>query len=342
MGSMGSKPQASKTSDKTESLPQTSADQFKKSGFGSFANSASPFEGFKSSKPSTSSVFGAATAGKLSTFAGSPVAPTTTKGGFGSGGFGGSTFGGSIGNGFGSFLGSNTGANSFATTGSLEIKGLKSTNKDTPFGANQLGEESEDDDGNEEDPEDGTEKEERQTGQALLSQQQRKSITCILHCDTDQTAHETGEEGEDTVWTGRAKLYTMTGEATSRAWKERGTGTFKFNVTSEAPKRARFVLRAEGTHRLLLNARVTRDMVFGEDAQGEKPKDMRLLFNSPNAEGELEMHLLKVCNTLTNLPSHSGTGLLTLWITVETRKRCQSLGASHTGAGGTAVGRFFS
>jgi Ran-binding protein 3 len=345
---MSAKSQASKPSDKTESLPQTSDDSFKKSGFGGFTNSAaSPFGNFTSSKPSTSSVFGAATGGKLSTFAGSPAAPTTTGGGFGGtfggsskSGFGGSPFGGSSGNGFRGFSGSTTGG-SFATSGSLEIKGLKSTNKDTPFGAAKVNEESEEEDGGEDDPEGETEKEERQTSQPLLSQQ-RKSITCILHCGTDHPEHETGEEGEDTIWTGRAKLYTMAGEGTHRQWKERGVGTFKFNVTAEQPKRARFVLRAEGTHRLLLNARVTREMTFGEDAQGERPKDMRLLFNSPNAGGEVEMHLLKVCYVLTSLLGYSGIGLLTLWTTVETRECCQALGGSHQGAGGTAVGRFFS
>ena len=107
-------------------------------------------------------------------------------------------------------------------------------------------------------------------------------------------APETGEEGEQTIWTGRAKLYLMAGEGSNRAWKERGVGTFKFNITVDEPKKARFVLRAEGTHRLLLNAAVTRKMVFGGDAQGEKPKDGRLLFNSPNQDGELEMHLLRV------------------------------------------------
>lgn len=107
-------------------------------------------------------------------------------------------------------------------------------------------------------------------------------------------APETGEEGEQTLWTGRAKLYNMAGEGSNRGWKERGVGTFKFNITVDEPKKARFVLRAEGTHRLLLNAAVTRKMVFGGDAQGEKPKDGRLLFNSPNGDGELEMHLLRV------------------------------------------------
>lgn len=97
------------------------------------------------------------------------------------------------------------------------------------------------------------------------------------------------------AWTGRAKLYTMEGEGKERAWKERGVGNIKLNVTKESPKKARFVLRADGTHRLILNAAVTKTMVFGQDSEGSKPKDGRLLFNSPNAEGTLEMHLLKVC-----------------------------------------------
>ena len=112
------------------------------------------------------------------------------------------------------------------------------------------------------------------------------------------TAHETGEEGETTVWTGRTKLYTMAGEPDARAWKERGRGTFKVNLTIDEPKKARFVLRADGTHRLLLNAAVTKNMVFGGDAQGEKPKDGKLLFNELTGDGVVEMHLLKVSDYL--------------------------------------------
>jgi Ran-binding protein 3 len=88
----------------------------------------------------------------------------------------------------------------------------------------------------------------------------------------------------------------LVGEGKERGWKERGTGAIKLNVTLEEPKKARFVLRADGTHRLLLNAAVTKKMIFGGDSQGDKPRDGRLLFNSPTADGELEMHLLKVSN----------------------------------------------
>ncbi|EDU44252.1 Ran-BP1 domain containing protein [Pyrenophora tritici-repentis] len=280
---MAAKPATSKPSEKPETLPQTSDDKFKSSGFGGFSTStASPFGGFGSSKSGSNSPFGAGSGGKLSSFAGSTATSTSTGGGFGGLGssgtssFGGATFGSSLGGGFGGLGGSKTGTSFAAPGGNLEIKGLKE--KETPFGAAAIGEQSDDEDGDDEDLEKGNDKEERQTSQPLLSQQPQ----------------ETGEEGEETIWMGRARLYHMSGEGQNRAWKERGVGTFKFNITVDEPKKARFVLRAEGTHRLLLNASVTRNMVFGGDAKGEKPNDTRLLFNSPNPEGKLEMHLLKL------------------------------------------------
>ncbi|KAF1944998.1 hypothetical protein EJ02DRAFT_65098 [Clathrospora elynae] len=281
---MSPKPQASKPADKAESLPQTSDDKFKSSGFGGFSSSAaSPFGSIASSKASSSSPFGAASGSKLSSFAGSTAPSTSTGGGFGALGsssksaFGGSSFGASLGGGFGGLGGAKTGSAFGSASGNLEIKGLKKT--EMPFGAAAVGEVSDEEDGDESDTEKDTNAEERQTSQPLLSQQ----------------PHETGEEGEITVWTGRAKLYIMAGEDENRGWKERGNGTFKFNITvDDQPKKARFVLRADGTHRLLLNAAVTKTMVFGGDAHGEKPKDTRLLFNSPTSDGELEMHLLKL------------------------------------------------
>lgn len=86
----------------------------------------------------------------------------------------------------------------------------------------------------------------------------------------------------------------MAGEVSNRGWQERGSGNFKLNITVDEPKKARFVLRADGTHRLLLNAAVTKKMAFGGNHEGEKPKDTRLLFNTPTTDGGLEMHLLKV------------------------------------------------
>ncbi|KAF1843449.1 uncharacterized protein K460DRAFT_288755 [Cucurbitaria berberidis CBS 394.84] len=286
---MSPKPQASETSEKPDILPQTSDDKFKSSGFGSFSTSAtSPFGGLASPNANASSPFAAASGSKLPSFAGSASPSSTSGTGFGALGgsgksaFGGSSFGGSLGGslggGFGSLGSAKSGLSSFATPGTLEIKGLKAKS-DKPFGAAALGEASDEDDAEDEETEKDAKEEEQRPTQTFLSQQQ---------------PHETGEEGELTAWAGRAKLYTMAGETGNRAWKERGVGTFKFNITVEEPKKARFVLRADGTHRLLLNAAVTEQLVFGGDSQGAEPKDGRLLFNSPTSDGEIEMHLLKL------------------------------------------------
>jgi Ran-binding protein 3 len=300
---MSPKPQASKTSDRPELLPQTSDDKFKASGFGSFSNSAaSPFGGLAS--PGSKSPFAAASGNKLGSFAGSTAPSTAPASGFGALGtssksaFGGSAFGSSLGGGFGALGGAKPALTSFQTPSDLTIKGLKS--KATAFGTpgHERAEASDEEDGDDDDNEKDTTEEERRSSQPLLSQQRTFGHSLVLTYANSIVAHETGEEGETTVWTGRAKLYTMAGEGTTRAWKERGVGTFKFNITTDEPKKARFVLRADGTHRLLLNAAVSKQLVFGGDSNGEKPKDGRLLFNSPKSDGELEMHLLKVSHSV--------------------------------------------
>lgn len=135
----------------------------------------------------------------------------------------------------------------------------------------------------------------RGDGPVRVFPQQPVSYNTFSSTSTNNApAKETGEENENSAWIGRAKLYTMDGEGKERGWKERGVGNIKLNITIDEPKKARFVLRADGTHRLILNAAVTKQLVFGADSEGAKPKDGRLLFNSPNAEGNLEMHLLKV------------------------------------------------
>lgn len=294
-------PQAPKTTDKSE-LPQTSEDKFKASGFGSFSNStASPFGGL--AKPSASgSPFAASSAPKLSSFAGSTTPSTAPTSGFGALGsstksaFGGSSFGGSLGGGFGGLSGAKPAQSSFATPASLAITGLKTKQAafGTPAHKSADDEASDEEGGDDDDAEKETTEEERRLTQPFLSQQRRSLSPKRFNMTNFATAHETGEEGETTAWTGRAKLYTMAGEGPTRGWQERGVGTFKFNVTLDEPKKARFVLRADGTHRLLLNVAVTKQLVFGGDIKGDKPKDGRLLFNTPIAGGQLDTHLLKV------------------------------------------------
>ncbi|KAF2877450.1 hypothetical protein BDV95DRAFT_625334 [Massariosphaeria phaeospora] len=297
-GTFSPKPQEPKASEKSaEEVLKSTDDKFKSSGFSTFSSSAaSPFGGVASS--GSKSPFGAAAGTtKVTSFAAAAATSNSIGSGFGTlsnssgssafgrtaapvgGGsvFGNSTLGSST---FGGFSGAKS-TSSFASPGITAITGL-SQKPSKPFGAPAAKEKDEDEDAS--DDEGGSENED--TDQNAPS-------------ETDKAIQlpgpiETGEEGEDTFWTGRAKLYTMMGEGSSKAWQERGAGIFKLNITLEAPRKARFVLRADGTHRLLLNAALTKQLTFGGDSQGAEPKDGRLVFNSATASGELELHLLKM------------------------------------------------
>lgn len=310
---MSAKPAPPKTSDKAKALPQTADDKFKASAFGSLASSStSPFGGFAAAAKSGSPFGGAP---KLSSFASpaaaSSLAATSSGSGFGSLGgsktsFGsGSAFGGASGSPFGgSFASKPSGSASFATPGAPGITGL-SSKPERAFGApgDKEEESGSDQDNDDADKTDKDADEERRPSAALSGTARRLQCINNLKTTNSSPAKETGEENETSAWVGRSKLYTMDGEGKERGWKERGFGNIKLNVTLDKPKKARFVLRADGTHRLLLNAAVTKTMVFGADSKGARPKDGRLLFNSPNADGSLEMHLLKVrCIWVMTLP----------------------------------------
>ena len=135
---------------------------------------------------------------------------------------------------------------------------------------------------------------------------------------------ETGEESETTVFAQRAKLYQFVVE--EKKWVERGTGTLKLNVKEgtsdenededeeavnpkvfDAPDeeqqtkktKARFVMRAEGSQRVILNSPVQKGSKFG-DLDGKEPKDKAILFlgrleGSKGGE-KLEMLQMKVCS----------------------------------------------
>lgn len=94
---------------------------------------------------------------------------------------------------------------------------------------------------------------------------------------------DTGEEGEEVHFSARARLYFFSKDG---GWKERGTGTFKINVriddgsvteethtqvdveaqsesTTGIRRKARILMRADATHRVILNSPVFRGMRFG-------------------------------------------------------------------------------
>lgn len=70
-----------------------------------------------------------------------------------------------------------------------------------------------------------------------------------------ETETLTGEEDEETVWSGEGTLYEFNA---ARQWRERGKGELKINRGPGRP--ARFVMRQRGYLRLLMNASLWADM----------------------------------------------------------------------------------
>jgi len=305
---MSPKPQTSKPSEASSNgLPQTSDKAFKTSGFGNFAKAASPFSAASSG---SASPFGASNSNKLSSFASNTATSTNKPSGFASiekkagssfGGFGAAStatggktttpesklFGQTPASGFGTFGGSTNTKSSLGTFGTgTAITGLGNTT-DRPFGSKEGAAKSEK--AEHEDGEEGSDNEDDNDGEEQNGSERRTSHPLLQ----SHGPPETGEENEDNVYTGRAKLYTLVGEAGKKSWQERGVGALKVNVTHDEPRKARFVLRADGTHRLLLNAALTANMRFG-NPEGKEPEDGKLLFTAPTASGEVESHLLKV------------------------------------------------
>ncbi|OAY36831.2 nuclear pore complex protein NUP50A [Manihot esculenta] len=67
---------------------------------------------------------------------------------------------------------------------------------------------------------------------------------------------ETGEENEKVVFSADSVLF----EYFNGAWKERGKGELKVNVSTAGTERARLLMRARGNYRLILNASLYPDM----------------------------------------------------------------------------------
>ncbi|KAK2834839.1 hypothetical protein FQN49_006864 [Arthroderma sp. PD_2] len=130
-----------------------------------------------------------------------------------------------------------------------------------------------DEDEDEEDENDDEEK-----GQTFQGFEEEKEDTRFFKQDT-----ETGEEGEETRFTGRGKLFHFTGSE----WKERGVGTFKLNAkklpeaegdeeeggsaaTTATKRSARFIMRTDGVFRVILNIPLYKGMKVG-DPEGNEP-----------------------------------------------------------------------
>lgn len=144
---------------------------------------------------------------------------------------------------------------------------------------------------------------------------------------------ETGEEGENTIFSCRGKLYHFDG----KEWKERGVGVFKVNIrepvndnnntdrSKEEPqpgdnktdeehekeekhkanegegvepkkKTARVIMRADGVWRVILNIPVFKGMKAG-DPSGGPPKGKQVHFTGFE-DGKSVPFLFRVCESL--------------------------------------------
>ena len=300
--------------------PQTSASAFAASGFGSLAASSSSKSGFgaigktsggfgagggfatggksplagstaekenEKSKPTPSSAFGGVL-GQKPTFSG--AAPSSGGSAFGgtSSGFGklgqGSAFGGT---GFGS-LGGGSSLSSFAS--GKPPPPLASSSKPTKvFGASTAEDE--------ETEEGGDVEAEAESGmKSPLSQESDKQDERFYEQDL-----ETGEEEEMTEYSCRSKLYNFVTSADGKKeWKERGLGVVRLNVRKPGPEeedaksRARLLMRAEGSHRVILNTPVKKELKFGAPDGGAPQGGYVYFMGTVDGKEGLELLQLKV------------------------------------------------
>ncbi|XP_065866330.1 nuclear pore complex protein NUP50A [Euphorbia lathyris] len=89
------------------------------------------------------------------------------------------------------------------------------------------------------------------TGSSIVSKNEGTGFPSM-----QEVSVETGEENEKVVFSADSALF----EYTNSAWKERGKGELKVNVSSTGPERARLLMRARGNYRLILNASLYPDM----------------------------------------------------------------------------------
>ncbi|KAI4718989.1 hypothetical protein E4T48_04754 [Aureobasidium sp. EXF-10727] len=193
---------------------------------------------------------------------------------------------GKLGNGFGGGFGglsSGSKLTSFASSGTPGVIGSSTKTGITAFGA-------------------PAQEEEEQSGDEGEDDAGVKSPKLIVDEDKkDERFYEqdieTGEEGETTEYTCRAKLYNFVDK---KEWKERGVGVLRLNVTEPKPDdedstiKARIVMRADGSHRVILNTPVQKALKYG-DVRGERPTGHFMsLVGSLDGKPQLEVLQLKL------------------------------------------------
>ena len=111
---------------------------------------------------------------------------------------------------------------------------------------------------------------------------------------------ETGEEEEETAYSCRAKLYEFAElDNGEKGWRERGLGVLRYNVHyprdpgAEGLKvKSRFLMRADGSHRVVLNTPIKKEIGVGT-ADGGPPQGGLMLFMG-TIDGKTRPQLLQL------------------------------------------------
>ena len=119
---------------------------------------------------------------------------------------------------------------------------------------------------------------------------------------------ETGEEDEITEYSCRAKLYNFATVAEGKKeWKERGLGIVRLNVNKPAPGeededglKARLLMRAEGSHRVILNTPVKKEIKFGGPTGGQPQGGYVYFMGAVDGKEGLELLQLKASSCSAN------------------------------------------
>ncbi|KAK7542106.1 uncharacterized protein J3D65DRAFT_612631 [Phyllosticta citribraziliensis] len=249
--------------------PQTSESAFKASGFGALASSStSGFGALGATTKPTSTVFGGGV---------SPAKPSIT----GLSGGTASAFGGLSSEGKSAFGSAAPAASAFGTLGGPKLSGFGGGSGPKIVGLSEkpkaFGAPGEGDDEAHSENESSAEKD-----KVLNTSEEEPKDERFFEQDV-----KTGEENEETVFSCRAKLFNfVTVNDDKKEWKERGIGNLKLNVWKQSradqeakvPKKARFVMRADGSHRVVLNSPIQKELKFGGIPNGSKPTNGYVFF----------------------------------------------------------------